>query len=50
MKNERGSGHGIHFLNKNYGNYRDECLKYFGKQYINLDTQINDNWFPFKLQ
>ncbi len=46
----RGSAHGIHFLNKGYSNYRDECLKLLGKEYINLDTQKNDKWNPFELQ
>ena len=50
ISNVRGSAHGLHFLNKGYGQYTDECLKLLGKQYLNLDTLIDDNWNPFELQ
>jgi len=46
---ERGSAHGIHFLNRSYQRYRDKCLELGGMNYHHLRTFVYAHYHPFRL-
>ena len=46
---EQRSAHGIQFMNREYRNYRDNCLELGGMKYHQLETNEYRDYHPFRL-